>query len=506
MERRRGERGALGGACLVTRLSRTPCARPAALHVAALCAQVGAAEELLRRGAWVECCDSGDATPLCLAAGAVGGGQLTRRLLAAGAAHAARDGRGLTALAHAVANDCSEATEALLSAGARPCDAARKGGYSLLHLACALGSVGAGRLLLARGQGSMCDAGNDGAATPLHAAALAGHPATLALCLGWREGGRVDVNARNADGQTALDLAMLLSSDTGDTDAAACQAALRAAGAKTGAQLPAASAPPPARAPPYVGDVSDPSLAEALRFAALPPARQSEQLIRWSASPDALPPSVQAHLRAAAVLRSAADLDDAVLRMLEDDAWQERMANPVVRRAVEAVQADPTAVKLWDEQPECFAALGELRRLQAFCKPRGLKTTLQALLRTGPASVDDARERLHKGRAAAANAIESARIQLLALAQGQGEAPALPTPPPHGAVPAVVAAAATAEDGRAQAMADTSVPMWSWAALGRQARTALLRSALSALITVLVMRALGFWHHGNRIVAGDEEL
>jgi ankyrin repeat protein len=380
--------------------------------VAALAAQLPAAEALLSRGAWVDATDSDDATPLLLAARA-GCGALVRRLLRAGAARDAADKRGLTPLAHAVANDAPEATQALLSAGA---DATlRPRGFSLLHLACALGAVRAARLLLAHGGGgdkacSVRDARNAEGLTPAHAAAAAAQPAALALVLGWRDGGAADVDARAADGSTPLDCAAAAAA-AGDApeEAAACEAALRARGARRGADIkPSSSAAAAATAAADVASYDD-ATREACAFAALPPGAQARQLERWAAAcaapgvapPPAAPPAgvpsaAAAHLHAAGLLRLDAELDEVVARLLDDDTWQERMADPSVRAAVEEVQADANAVLKWGDNPACMAALGELRRLQAFCKPRGLKTSLPALLRRADNTPADARARMER--------------------------------------------------------------------------------------------------------------
>jgi hypothetical protein len=378
-----------------------------ALHVAALSGALGAAEALLAAGAWVDAPDGGDATPLLHAARS-GGGALMRVLLRAGASHATRDARGLSPLAHAIANDAPEAAQALLAAGADASESPRDS--SLLHLAAATGAVRCARLLLARpgGAAALRDVRNAMRWTPLHAAAAAARPALVELLLGWREGGAVDVDAVSADGKTALDCCACAPPEAAN-DAAECERLLLARGARRGSAIATASSPPaPVKMP------GDPARAAAQAFAALSREAQCARLDRWAdaaAAPgasDAPPvdfpgPGAVAfsHVAAAGVLRLDAALDDVTARMLDDDDWQDLMASPAVRAAVEEVQADANAVRKWGENGACMAALGELRKLQAFCKPKGLRTSLPALLRRADNTVDGARERMRRCVAAA---------------------------------------------------------------------------------------------------------
>ena len=375
----------------------------AALHVAALSGALGAAEALLAAGAWVDAQDGGDATPLLHAARS-GGGALVRVLLRAGGSHATRDARGLSPLAHAVANDAPEAAQALLAAGADASESPRDA--SLLHLAAATGAVRCARLLLARpgGSAALRDTRNAMRWTPLHAAAAAARPALVELLLGWREGGTVDVDARSADGKTALDCCACAPPEAADA-AAECERLLLARGARRGSAIATASSPPAAA----TARRGDPARAAAEAFAALSRDAQSARLDRWAdaaAAPgasDAPPPDFPgpgavafSHVAAAGVLRLDAALDDVTARMLDDDDWQDLMASPAVRAAVEEVQADANAVRKWGENAACMAALGELRKLQAFCKPKGLRTSLPALLRRADNTADGARERMRR--------------------------------------------------------------------------------------------------------------
>jgi hypothetical protein len=241
-------------------------------------------------------------------------------------------------------------------------------------------------------------------------------------------------------------LLSLLSADAAD-DAAACEAALLAAGGKRGAQL----APQLATGATTVADALAASdgapawLAEALQFASMGREKQAAQLERWeeraaealaaaagaptTKPPPPPPPQLRAdaagHLRAAAELRRASQLDDVIARVLEDDDWQALMRARHVAAAVAAVQADPAAISAWHAQPDCLAALETLRRLQAFCKPRGFKTSLPALL-AGPAnSAADAIARAAAHRKAADRALDAARAAILDAAAGKVEAVAL---------------------------------------------------------------------------------
>lgn len=384
-----------------------------------------------------------------------------------------------------------------------------RGRWSLLHLACAVGALHSARVLLSAGCCSHTDADNVLRLTPLHAAAGGAHVAVVKVLLGWSTGGRVDVNAASADGSTPLDLVLdaQLSDDAAD-DVRECERMLRAAGGirrSNAAQSAgsAASAPPSDTGP----DNTTPEERLARRFAAMPAGRQLEQLDRWvaafsssttaagtdtAASAALQVPTVRAleHIRAAGELRLHADLDDVVVRFLEDDEWQDLMRQAAVRAAVEAVQADPKNVTKWQEHPDCMQALEQLRRLQHFCKPRGLKTSLTTLLRTSDNTPHAVRQRAAEKRSAARNAVEAARADILKVAASQGERSAAappavaPAPVPPTATPEIQSVQAAAPPpARAPPPEEVSFKQRLWLEM----RAAVLRSLLSAAVAMAVV-------------------
>lgn len=90
--------------------------------------------------------------------------------------------------------------------------------------------------------------------------------------------------------------------------------------------------------------------------------------------------------------------------LLENDDWQALLRQPSVRKVVEEIQADPAAVRKWGDVPEAMEAMGELRKLQAFCKPRGLKTNVARLVRTVEVTPEAARARAARCEALGAGA------------------------------------------------------------------------------------------------------
>lgn len=482
----------------------------AALHVACLSAQQSALSPLLQRGAWLEAADCDDRTPLSHAAASRGGASLVRALLAAGAYPDAPDKRGLTPLAHAVANDEAESTEALLAAGASA--GGKPGGASLLHLACALGRLEPARLLLSRGLVGADECGNEGRLTPAHAAAAGGWPKLLQLLLA----AKAPANALSADGKTPLDLLDALPPDA-QTDRAACEALLQKSGGKKAGELSAsqrrAAAPPPAPTP------DPPPAAQgalaAQRFAALSASAQREQLERWSspgegplpasgavppnasATEPPLPPAAATALGDARRLLRSCELHEVILRLLEDDGWQRLMASPVVRSAVEAVQADPSAIKAWERVPACMEALAQLRRLQAFCKPRGLRTSLPTLLRSGDNTADGRRARMEAERGAAQAAMQAAREELMRVAEGRG-----------GKEPAAAAVASDALDtltadeaGRAEEALVRPQPSFGLLFLRKA-----LQMCISFAVTLAIFRLMGIDLFEERRKSGHAQL
>ena len=406
--------------------------------------------------------------------------------------------------------------------------------WSLLHLASAVGALHTPRVLLSKACCSHTDASNPLRLTPLHAAAGGAHVAVVKLLLGWRTGGQADVNAVTAEGATPLDM-LLDAHMPGDDDAlardvAACADALKAAGGHRSSSTQ--NAPPRSDNGAASGDADDASPTQRLarRFAAMPAARQAEQLERWvavfSSSAEAASTDAAAtvalsvptegalkHIQAAGELRLHADLGDVVLRFLEDDEWQALMRQPAVRAAVDAVQADPKNVTRWQEQGECMAALEQLRRLQHFCKPRGLKTSLASLLLSPDNTPQAVREQCAARRQAARNAIDAARADILQAAAGGGAsatvaAPVAPphTPPPAALPPPVASPPVAAPADEATAAPSLRQRLW------REVQSVALRSLLSALVAWLIVRAmprLGFGGDADTtttVRVSDEEL
>ena len=365
-------------------------------------------------------------------------------------------------------------------------------------------------MLLSKACCSHTDASNALRLTPLHAAAGGAHVAVVKLLLGWRTGGKADVNALTYEGATPLDMLLDVQTPPGgdadlSRDVAACEVALKAAGGRRSTSTQ--TAPPPSSDSSDSADDVSPTQRLARRFAAMPAARQLEQLDRWvavfSASADAAATDAAAtvalsvptetalkHIQAAGELRLHADLGDVVLRFLEDDEWQDLMRQPAVRAAVEAVQADPKNVTRWQEQSECMQALEQLRRLQHFCKPRALKTSLASLLLSADNTPQAVRQQCAARRQAARNAIEAARADILQAATGIGSAattvaaPVTPshTPPPEPAVAPPVAP--PADEATAAPLMSLKQRLW------QEVRSVALRSLLSALAAWLIVRAM----------------
>jgi hypothetical protein len=366
-------------------------------------------------------------------------------------------------------------------------------------------------VLLSKACCSHTDASNALRMTPLHAAAGGAHVAVVKLLLGWRTGGKADVNALTYEGATPLDMLLDVQMPPGGDadlarDVAACADALKAAGGRRSSSTH--SAPPPPSDGAASADDATPTQRLARRFAAMPAARQLEQLERWvavfSSSADAASTDAAAtvalsvpteaalkHIQAAGELRLHADLGDVVLRFLEDEDWQELMRQPAVRAAVEAVQADPKNVTRWQEQSECMQALEQLRRLQHFCKPRALKTSLASLLLSADNTPQAVRQQCAARRQAARNAVDAARADILQVATRDSSptpttaaVPVAPSPTPPSEPPVAPPVALPADEAPVDSSVSLKQRLW------REVQSVALRSLVSALVAWLIVRAM----------------
>jgi len=150
--------------------------------------------------------EGGDAAltlPALHVAAKMGSADGVRSLLALGAAADATDGRGRTPLHWAAQNGNAAVADALLSAASAHACTAK--GSTPLHWAAWHGHAVIVRLLLAHGAAGA--AVNDAGWTPLHVAAYLGYPHVIVALLDGSPAAAAAINARTADGRSAMDLA-----------------------------------------------------------------------------------------------------------------------------------------------------------------------------------------------------------------------------------------------------------------------------------------------------------
>ena len=121
-------------------------------------------------------------------------------------------------------------------------------------------------------------------------------------------------------------------------------------------------------------------------FAELDPETRASRVRAWARAkpnerdaagvPDASRDALDAH----AQLTQEVELRAFLMRLVDDDEFQEDMRDATVRRAVDEVVADFRAVERWRGNARAMRVLDAFRRVQRFCKERGRKIAFADVL------------------------------------------------------------------------------------------------------------------------------
>ena len=121
-------------------------------------------------------------------------------------------------------------------------------------------------------------------------------------------------------------------------------------------------------------------------FAELDPETRASRVRAWARAkpnerdaagvPDASRDALDAH----AQLTQEVELRVFLMRLVDDDEFQEDMRDATIRRAVDEVVADFRAVERWRGNARAMRVLDAFRRVQRFCKERGRKIAFADVL------------------------------------------------------------------------------------------------------------------------------
>ena len=407
-----------------------------ALHHAAMHDRSNVVRCLCERGAWTEAVDHEDATPLLLAA-RMAGVDTVRALVSAGANVKAMNTLGMTPLCEAlVVRQRLDVAEALVeAAGCRPLEERVRGGCTLLHVAAAMNKTAAVRWLLARarderehpkeGEGSVVgvrapgkrtpasggdDTGAPGGMTPLHCAAATGAAAAAAALLSGIDASGIDASGIDAAGDAAADVMAAAARDASlpltDEERAACE---RVAKDMKRAEMKRAGGSAVRRAA-VVGRA-----AKGVTFASLPRDEQAKAVRRWATvaadarAAERVPVAAWKALDAHAAVAREVELRDFLMKLIDDDDFQEDMRVAEVKRAVEEVVEDFHNVTKWRTNPRVMSVLDKFRHVQRFCKDRGHKITFADVQIATASEAEERRAHVGRLRKSAEVALERAR-------------------------------------------------------------------------------------------------
>ena len=391
-----------------------------ALHHAAANARDACVELLITKcEAWVDASDGRDETPLLMAC-RQGDASTAQILLSRGADASARniDGNDAFIEALCVRGDLNIA-RTLIAAGVNPKRSRARCGSkegnatrSALTVACGFGDVDAVRFLVDECgfDASGLDSGEMDYMTPLMTAALTANVKVLEYLL--LSGGAATAHLKSDDGKTAGDM-FPESHARKDVKRKLIDAA-SVAGAKTNPRSVVST--PKSELP---KTWSTPS-SETGKIALDPlEVRMRSWLAAGVEKFEGVPENVRDMLDAYTKFTKEAELRDFLLGMIEDELFQEDMADPDVRRAVDEVIADFHNVMKYNANARVMRVLNKFRHVQRFCTDRGEKITFDDILVESDEEALKHRERVAELKAAAGVAWDDALMALKLFTKGE---------------------------------------------------------------------------------------
>ena len=383
-----------------------------ALHHAAANARDACVERLITTcEAWVDASDGRDETPLLMAC-RQGEASTVRILLSRGADATVRniDGNDAFIEALCVRGDLDIA-RALVAAGVNPKRSRARCGSkegnatrSALTVACGFGVVDAVRFLVDECGLHACgaDCGEMDYMTPLMTAALMSHVKVIEYLL--LSGGAATAHLTSDDGKTAADM-FPATHARHDIKRKLADAAAKAA-AKVN---PRSVVPTPKSEFPKSWTSSGESGKTALDPLEI---RMRSWLDAGVDKFEGVPKNVRDMLDSYRQLTKEAELRDFLLGMIEDEVFQEDMAEPDVRQAVDEVVVDFHNVMKYNANARVMRVLNKFRHVQRFCKDRGEKITFDDILVGSEKEAQRHRERVAELKAAAGIVWDDALVAL----------------------------------------------------------------------------------------------
>jgi len=280
---------------------------------------------------------------------------------------------------------------------------------SALVVACGLGRVEAVRYLVGECgfDAAGTDSGESDYMTPLMAAALMGQVKVIEYLL--LSGAAATAHLTSDDGATAADMFPDAHARK-DIKSKLREAAVKAASSTTRRSVVATvKSEMPSKWASKIGKVAMDPLELRMR----------SWVTAGVATFEGVPHNVREMLESYAQLTKEAELREFLLGLIEDELFQDDMAVPDVRFAVDEVIADYHNVMKYRENRTVMRVLNKFRHVQRFCKDRGEKISFDDVLVNDADEVLKRRERVGELKAAAGVIWDDALVALKVFMKGE---------------------------------------------------------------------------------------